>query len=280
MKKFSTFLFSFVPMLLAIGLQFVAVFYLMFLSAVFVFGVAPSINGKTYSFTHLMDMWSDLNFNTIAMIVFSIFCVALFGIWYYKSCGGDFRLNLKKTVHPLQIIGIILLVPGTQFLSSILVSMISTIFPSWLEAYESLLENAGINENISALMLIYSVCLAPISEELIFRGVTLRIARRAFPFWVANIIQAALFGAFHMNVLQACYAFALGLVLGYVCEHGGSIYYTIFFHFLFNLWGTTASTWLNTENEMLAGAIVIFGTFVGLGLGLPLFNRGTKLKSL
>jgi membrane protease YdiL (CAAX protease family) len=101
----------------------------------------------------------------------------------------------------------------------------------------------------------------------------MRLARKAFPFWVANFMQAFLFGVFHMNPLQGCYAFTLGLVLGYVCERGGSIYYAILFHFLFNLWGTT-SQWMASIDEMLLGTIIILGSLILLPAGMLLYNMG------
>ena len=141
-----------------------------------------------------------------------------------------------------------------------------------------LLESAGLSGDIPLLMMIYSVCLAPIGEELVFRGVTLRIARRTFPFWIANIIQALLFGIFHMNPIQGCYTFILGLILGYICEKGGTIYHVILFHFLFNLWGTTASQWLIVDDVMLQGLIVIVATVVGLTGGFYFFHKGNRAK--
>ena len=276
MKKIKNFFFSFVPLLLGFGIQYIVCFYLMLLSALFMFVIAPSIKGYySYSVNDLMNLWMDMDFNTLIMVVFAVICITLFGLWYYKSCGGSFFPNISKMFHPLQLIGIVLLIPGTQFMSSILISYISVIFPSWLETYEELMEMAGLDENISFLMMIYSVCLAPISEELIFRGVTLRVARRTFPFWIANMIQAVLFGVFHMNMIQGCYAFALGLILGYVCESGGSIYFSILFHFLFNLWGTTASELLNFANPAIIGMIIIAGAVIGTGGGLYLFKKGT-----
>lgn len=276
MKKIKTLLFSTVPLLLGIGIQYAVCIYLMILSAIFIFAAGPLITHTSYSYYDLMNLWSDLNFNAIIMIVFSVTCVITFGIWYYKSCGGNFLPNVKRTFHPLQFAGIILLIPGTQFFSSILISIVSSIFPSWLEAYEQLMESAGMSGDIPILMMIYSVCLAPIGEELIFRGVTMRLARRAFPFWAANLIQAVLFGVFHMNMIQGIYAAALGLFLGYVCEKGGSIYFAIIFHFLFNLWGTTASEWLNFEDPAITGLIIILGAVIGLTGGLLLFHKGTE----
>ena len=278
MKKIKTLLFSSVPFLLALGLQFVAVYYLLFIAAIFLFGIAPSATGTSYNIDDLMALASNMDFNTVISIIFSVFCIALFAIWYYRSCSGNFKLNIKKDFHIFEILGIVLLVPGTQFMSSIVTGMISMAFPSWLEDYMELMENAGLSGEVSLLMMIYSVCLAPISEELIFRGVTLRIARRAFPFWIANFIQALLFGIFHMNPLQGCYTFILGLFMGYICEKGGTLYHAIFFHFLFNLWGTTASEWLLVGDETTQGLIIIIGTIVGLSGGFYFFHKGNKSK--
>ncbi|MBR4026638.1 MAG: CPBP family intramembrane metalloprotease [Lachnospiraceae bacterium] len=277
MKKIKNFFFSFVPLLLGFCIQYMVCFYLMLLSALFMFVIAPSVNGYyAYSINDLIDLWVNIDFNTLIMLVFAVICITIFGLWYYKSCGRNFRINIAKTFHPLQIIGIVLLIPGTQFLSSLLISYISVIFPSWLETYEELMEMAGLNEDISLFMMIYSICLAPISEELIFRGVTLRVARRTFPFWIANIFQALLFGVFHMNMVQGCYAFVLGLILGYICEAGGSIYFSILFHFLFNLWGTMASEFLKHIHPALMGILIIVGAIGGTFGGLYLFKKGTS----
>lgn len=278
MKKTKTLLFSSVPFFLSIGLQFIAVYYLLFIAAIFFFGISPAVQGITYDVNDLFELTTDVNFTTLMSIIFSVFCIAVFSIWYYKSCGGNLKINVKKSFHPYEILGIVFLIPGAQFMSSIVTSLISLAFPSWLEDYMELIESAGLSGDVPLLMMIYSVLLAPISEELVFRGVTMRIAQRAFPFWIANIIQALLFGIFHMNPLQGCYTFVLGLVMGYICEKGGTIYHVIFFHFLFNLWGTTASEWLMVDNPALQGLIIIVGTVVGLTAGFYFFNKGNKLK--
>lgn len=252
MKKLCNILFSSVPMILALGIQTVVLIFF-YLS-------------------------QSMDFIQVVYIVFCVCCIIVFGIWYVKRCNGNLRLDFKKDFHPLEILGIIFLVPGTQYMSSILTALLATIFPSWLGTYEELLENAGLNNDISLIMIIYAVFLAPISEELIFRGVTYQIARRVFPFWIANIIQAFFFGVFHQNMLQGCYTFVLALFLGYICEKGGSIYHVILLHFLFNLWGTVISPLLLVDNVMLQGLIIIGGTVIGLGLGLFFFQKGNKAK--
>lgn len=279
MNKVKTALFSTVPMLLSIGLQFFAVYYLLFIALIFMFAIGPAVTGEICNMDDFLKLIENMDFNTIAMIIFSFCCIVVFGIWYRKRCGGTYRINIKKDIHPLEILGILFLIPGTQYLSSLVASLVSLIFPSWLEAYEELLETAGLSGDVTAIMFIYSVILAPISEELIFRGVTLRIAQRAFPFWIANIIQALLFGIFHMNPLQGCYTFVIGLILGYVCHRGGSLYHVIFFHFLFNLWGTTTAQWMLDIDPVFQGMIVILSLIFGLNLGFLFFHLGNKKKT-
>ncbi|MBQ6844573.1 MAG: CPBP family intramembrane metalloprotease [Agathobacter sp.] len=278
MSKVKTVFFAIVPTLLSVALQFFAVYYLLFIAAIFLFGIGPSITGHSYDMSDLMELTLNMDFNTVAMIIFSFCCIITFGIWYKKRCGGSFRLNLKKEFHPLEILGILFLVPGTQYLSAFVASLVSVIFPSWLETYEQMLETAGLGEDITLIMFIYSVFMAPISEELIFRGVTLRIAQRVLPFALANTLQAALFGLFHMNPLQGCYTFIIGLILGYIIHKGGTIYHVILFHFLFNLWGTTAAQWMIDLNPMFQGFIVILSLTLGLSLGFFFFNHGNQKK--
>lgn len=276
MKKIKTLLFSSVPLLLALTIQTIAMLYLLIIVAIFL--AADSHMSTNHLMMELLEISTSMEFTQVVYIVFSVSCIICFGLWYKKRCGGKLTLNIRNSFHPLELLGIVCLIPGTQYLCSIITAMVGMIFPSWLEVYAELMETAGLGEEISLLMMIYSVCLAPISEELIFRGVTLRVAQRAFPFWIANIIQAFFFGAFHMNMLQGCYTFILGLFLGYICEKGGSIYHVILFHFLFNLWGTMAAEWMIVENATLQGIIILLGTVVGLTLGLYFFQKGNQKK--
>ena len=141
------------------------------------------------------------------------------------------------------------------------------------------METAGLDSDIGLFMFIYAVILGPVCEELVFRGVTMRLVRRALPFWAANLMQAVLFGIFHMNWIQGIYAFVLGLVLGWICEKGGSIYFSMFFHILFNFWGTIIGPLLNNLKETdLLGIIIFLFTIVSLVLGFSLFRLGTKWR--
>lgn len=267
MKKVGYFFYTFLPVLLAFGMEFIATFFILGIT-VFFFSGSSSLD-----LNMLTNLVSDTNFNAALSIIFSTLVIATFGIWYYYRFEGNYLPKPSDTFHPFPFIGIILLVPAVQIVSGLIISILSAIHPAWLEYYEKLMETAGMDENIGLLMLVYSVILAPVGEELVFRGVTMRAARRALPFWLANIMQAFLFGCFHMNMIQGCYAFVAGLILGFICEKCGSIYYSIFFHIVFNFWGTVISTRIesaltHSSNEtffiILFYAVIVIAAIAGI----------------
>jgi membrane protease YdiL (CAAX protease family) len=259
---------------MATGAQFIAMFFLTGVGFLFLFC------GATDTDT-LENILTGSDFSTCVMVIYSIICITIFSQWYYYSCGGDYRPDRKRTFNPLMILGVIILVPGMQFFSSYLIGIVSMAFPQWLEQYEELIETAGLGSDITPLMLLYSVVLAPIGEELMFRGVTMRQARKAVPFWAANLLQAFLFGVFHLNWIQGIYAFALGLVLGIVCEKGGSIYYSLLFHILFNFWGTVIGELLgDIDDSGIAGLVIFLLMIVFIILGTLLFKVGMKKRTV
>ena len=202
--------------------------------------------------------------------------IAVFGLWYYCRYGGNYRPVLRQTFHPAAIAGIVMLMPGTQYLTTYIMSFVASLFPHWMDAYESLLETAGLDDQISILMVVCSVIFAPFCEELVFRGVTMHQAKKCLPFWAANLLQALLFGIFHMNMIQGIYAFCLGLVLGYVCNRGGSIYYSILLHMLFNFWGTVLSGLIPFGDTTFS---LIFWFLFGIAMtvgGLIVFTSGIR----
>ena len=50
----------------------------------------------------------------------------------------------------------------------------------------------------------------------------------------ANVLQAVLFGIYHLNWIQGVYAFVLGMVLGFTAEYFHSIWAAILLHAFVN----------------------------------------------
>lgn len=82
-------------------------------------------------------------------------------------------------------------------------------------------------------MFLYAGILAPITEEILFRGL---IQRTLLPFGkkFAIFVSAFTFGLFHGNLIQTPYAFVVGLVLGYVAAEY-NIFWAMVLHMINNL---------------------------------------------
>ncbi len=76
---------------------------------------------------------------------------------------------------------------------------------------------------------------APIVEELIFRGLILHGFRRNYNGFVAVIMSALLFALFHLNPWQFPATFLLGLLLGWIVLRTNSILLAILGHSINNL---------------------------------------------
>ncbi|MEI7829129.1 MAG: type II CAAX endopeptidase family protein [Prolixibacteraceae bacterium] len=103
--------------------------------------------------------------------------------------------------------------------------------PGWfLELFARLFESdQGIWGGILRV-----VILAPIVEELIFRGVIFSGFQRIYPSFLAIFFSALLFALFHLNPWQLLPTFLLGLLLGFVRLRTGSLLAAIFTHALHN----------------------------------------------
>ena len=115
--------------------------------------------------------------------------------------------------------------------------------------------NALGNESI--LMIICISILAPIGEELIFRGMTLKIFKKAMIWQVAIVMQAILFGIYHMNLVQGVYAALLGLLLGYIAHRYNSVVPAILLHIVINTTSYTIGYVLTDSLIQQLGAVVV-----------------------
>lgn len=78
------------------------------------------------------------------------------------------------------------------------------------------------------------VVIAPLAEEILFRGYLYGKLRKHVPLWLAMLVTSGLFGAFHGQWNVAIDTFALSLVLCSLREVTGSIWAGVLLHMLKN----------------------------------------------
>lgn len=138
-----------------------------------------------------------------------------------------------KTFHWLVIPALLFaLVPMQFFMNEISLSVDKLLPPpGWfMELFARLFESdSGIWSGVLRV-----VVLAPIIEELIFRGVIFSGFQRIYSAFWAIFFSALLFSLFHLNPWQLGPTFLLGLLLGFVRLRTGSLLAAIFTHSLHN----------------------------------------------
>ena len=85
-----------------------------------------------------------------------------------------------------------------------------------------------------AAMFFLTVVVAPVTEELIFRGCLYRFMKSKLPALAAMAGSAALFAAMHQNLFAFVPLFILGMLLALAYERSGSLIAAITLHALFN----------------------------------------------
>ncbi len=84
------------------------------------------------------------------------------------------------------------------------------------------------------MYVVYTVLLAPITEEIAFRGAVLTALSQRGRL-VSAAISAALFAAYHMSLAQLPYTFVLGVFLALLARRSGSLLPCILVHMANNL---------------------------------------------
>lgn len=268
MKKVGYFFFSFLPALASFSLQFIIMIPFVGI-ATLVFLNNPS---ALTDYTILDNLTSLESFSASIYVVYAAAGIVIFGLWYQLQFKGNVTKNVKQWMKPGLFAGVVCIVPVLQVATGFIIAWVSSLFPQWLEFYEDLMKSAGFTGLPSLPLILYAVILGPVVEELTFRGVTLASAKKALPFWAANLLQAFLFGAFHLNFIQGIYAFALGLVLGLICEKSGCIWYSVVLHIGFNFWGTFVAELMSGVSPIAVCVLYIIFIFLGI-LGLWLISR-------
>lgn len=216
-----------------------------------IIGILPATMQGITDMEVLTQMQMEAINNSMGgVIVFShLVIILVFALWY--------GLNIRKKIQTAPLgnvltpknIGVtVLMAVSMCFFVNFGMEVAVLIIPaSVMESYAALMEMAGFGESV--LSTIAAVCLAPIGEELVYRGVCLYYAEKFVEkidktkaFWIANAIQALGFGVFHGNIVQGSYAFLMGLVLGYLAKRYNSVIPAMIAHMVINacssfLWG-------------------------------------------
>lgn len=240
LKKVSKYLLLPLPFLVYLGLDIVlgvalTLLYLQsYLNAYFLIGITHKgvMPDMDISAEILTDKMMG-SMTEIMIFILPILTGIYFYFWYRRIEKNDTIKVIKVKLFTFKNIMLLLVAGcGLQLLTGGLLELILPYFKEIADEYIELMEQITIGHPV--LIFFSVVIIAPISEELTFRGVILKKALKVTPFIAANIIQAILFGIAHMNIVQGIYAFGGGLAMGYVAYKYKTLKASILLHMFFN----------------------------------------------
>lgn len=201
----------------------------------------------------------------------------LFVILYAWKGSGYWRDEVfakEKSMSAGVFFSLLCMCIGSQMVNSLWVAGLEFLYNLSDKSLMPMLDAvSGASDTFS--MFLYASLLAPVAEELLFRGFVLRTLR-PYGKRFAILGSAFLFGLFHGNLLQTPYAFLMGLVLGYVAAEY-SIRWAMGLH-LFNnfVLADLLTRLLNPMPEMMANMIqlILLGGCLAVSGVILLVKRG------
>jgi len=227
--------------------------YLCLLPPFILFGPIPLAVQITEALVADLQGWQRLFLNNLIYCVGSVVVIAviLFMVWasFARRLKG-FGLNIRSIHKDFFAAFVNLLTVWPLMMAAITLTMLigKLVFGSEYQiSQHEQLEMISVYSQwqLRILVFIVTVVIAPVLEEMIFRGLFQTVIRSLLETrslelegrhhaWVAIFISSGLFSVVHGNIPHWPALFLLGVCLGYAYEKSGSLFRPIFIHAFFN----------------------------------------------
>ena len=160
----------------------------------------------------------------------------------------------------------------------IIFSGLNDLFPG----YSELESEAFAGQNLILLFAVVGI-LAPVVEEVLFRGLILKRIQDYIGSMWAVILSALIFGIYHGNMVQFIYASILGAALGMIMCRTNSLYAVIVAHIAANVWslfGSVLAEVLKAQSIVLYFVVMAVFVLTALISGVYLMGPEQKKKEL
>jgi uncharacterized protein len=153
--------------------------------------------------------------------------------WSFKPLGDVLRRLGLRSFRPSAI--------GWMFLAMFAYYLVAGLFATYVlePEQEDIGETLGVGDEtllVSILAVVLIAGLAPIAEEIFFRGFLFGGLRKRFPLWPAAILAGVIFGAIHAptGVTAVIPLAALGVAFCWLYEKTGSLWPSVIGHAINN----------------------------------------------
>lgn len=216
------------------------VYFVINLLVIFIGGIYVGIKAgfKAAGGTLDINLLTDYITNNIyenAMLFTLIAGIITLFVYYLIIIAWKTPIKDKLDLYPVPFKSLWPIIPLGITLN-LFVSHLVSLLPipqSVLDEYSAATNVLG--DKITIVQVLAVIVMAPILEEIAFRGLIMKSLHRGMPIAVALIIQSIMFGFMHGQLIWICYATFFGIILAIIKLRYKSLYPAIILHFMFNL---------------------------------------------
>ena len=201
---------------------------------------------------------------------------ALYGSRYRSgNLGGSGRRRGRWALSVPDVILLLLVGAGLALYTNVLLSYLQMMH--WLPGTDPL---AAYMEGYSfpMLILMLGIC-GPVAEEMVFRWLVYYRLRDYLGKRPAILLSAAIFGIYHLNILQGIYAFILGIVFALFQEWSGNLWTSILLHVGANCFSLALSVYGETFFTLENTYVILFLYFLlmlAMVTGFSVFRKRSR----
>ena len=216
---------------------------------------------KANSIETFSELHNGLQESAFALSVIS----SIVSLWIYALIGKIRKEPLTITIKnnkvaPATIFMSIVCIVGARLLVSVYFHFANDIPVLKKSIENSALQGFEFTYTYQVLIALLSiVIIAPLFEEILFRGLIMNEFLKIMRPWAAIVLQAVFFGAAHFSVFQSSFALVVGIILGIIYFKTQSIKTVAACHGFFNFTAFFSEFVKDTQS---AAIILAFGAVI------------------
>ena len=224
------------------------------------------------------------NFMVAEIILFAIMIVPFFIFMFatrtrFNDFFGFHKVKFSTIMWTL--LYIVLITPMSMFLNSVSALIFGNVASNMF--------SSTVNDYSFITMFLVIAVMAPVLEEMMFRGVFYRNFRKSGRLLGSIVVSALIFGLYHRNLNQFFYTAYVGVMFSLIDEAADSIWPSIISHIIFNGYSvclvylisfspvenTMADTSLGAYSGIITAIATVFalGILAAIGIGFIFLAR-------
>ncbi|WP_061248495.1 CPBP family intramembrane glutamic endopeptidase [Leptospira alstonii] len=241
-----------------------------------------SIRVRNSAYSEWVSSYSLLGLSSISCLLFSFYAMNRSQINFKELF--IIKVNSFKFLFASLLIAFALHIVGA-FLSSLILRK-SALSQEVITSFVTNAPKENIRENMIFLYFI-SIILAPIAEEIFFRGFIFWGLLKNYSFGISLFVSSILFAFVHMNPSQMADAILIGLFSGFVLYRSKNILFSILVHLTYNAlvfalpflilnFGLHNEDYFHLKVGWYTIDLIDFSGLFSILIGLPLFLKFDK----